>query len=111
MGGASWAGAAPQLPLCLAAVDDGGLLREPGDPVLLERSAAGSPLLLASDDSVELPQGDFAFVPVALPDRAENFPDGQVLPNGAAAVVAAPGPWIGGKTQLVLVGNEGHPRK
>ena len=76
VGAATWTGTAPQLPLCLVATDDAGLLRGPDDPLLIERSAAGAPLLLASEDNVELSQGDFALVPVALPDRVGDFPDG-----------------------------------
>eukprot|EP00974_Lingulodinium_polyedra_P024279 2351156-Lingulodinium_polyedra.AAC.1 len=82
-----------------------------GDGVLLlEHTEVGAPVRLAGQDAVQLAQGEFALVPATVAGCLAGFTDGHVTANGAAPVVAAPGPWLGQAEQLVLIGNLDQPQ-
>ncbi|CAK0835569.1 unnamed protein product [Prorocentrum cordatum] len=109
VGSLVWSGAAcPSYPICMVGgqcpAEFGG-----GDTgvIVLDDSESAVPIYLSGEEGVRLELGDCALVPA----RASGFAAGivgDVVANGAAAVWAAPGPWLG-REQLVLVGNWDQP--
>ncbi|CAK0832647.1 unnamed protein product [Prorocentrum cordatum] len=75
--------------------------------IVLDDSESAVPIYLSGEEGVRLELGDCALVPARASGLAAGVV-GDVVANGAAAVWAAPGPWLG-REQLVLVGNWDQP--
>ncbi len=105
IGAATWTGGAATYPVCLV---DGDCPREFGGDeagvVVLGDAEAAFPLYLAGEDAVRLDHGDCALVPARSSARA-GAALGDAATNGAAAVWAADGEWLGHAAQMILVAN------
>ncbi|CAK0865466.1 unnamed protein product, partial [Prorocentrum cordatum] len=109
VGSLVWTGAAcPSYPICMVGgqcpAEFGG-----GDTgvIVFDDSESTIPIYLSGEEGVRLELGDCALVPARASSSAAGAV-GDVVANGAAAVWAAPGPWLG-REQLVLVGNWDQP--
>ncbi|CAK0840013.1 unnamed protein product, partial [Prorocentrum cordatum] len=109
VGSLAWSGAAcPSYPICMVGgqcpAEFGG-----GDTgvIVLDDSESAVPIYLSGEEGVRQELGDCALVPARASGLAAGVV-GDVVANGAAAVWAAPGPWLG-REQLVLVGNWDQP--